>query len=712
MNAETPVVEADDSAVDVEQDALQDELMTEIHALAIKRYNAAKDAWDPVHRAYIEDQQFAAGDQWNETVKTARTAANLSVLTYNQIPSKYKYIVNNARRAMPSIRCSPVAAGATKNTAKVLDGIVKSIQTRSNAKHAYIHALTCTVIGGIGAWRVDLIEDDSDGEGYDIAIRRMLNPTSVFMDPAATQQDFGDADYVFVESLLPKDDADARFGEEDVDFEKDASTKEWFQDGMVRVLEYWVRNKQTGYVEQYILNRNRILHADTNYRGRKLPIILVVGEEKHIDGKREYKGIVRDVKDMQTLLNLSKSMTADWIARASQAQYLYTPEMVEGFERIWDSPNLSGFSGLPYNGTAGKPERQDPPPPPVGTMQVSAEADADIRAAIGIRDPLEKLPANIATKTIEAQISQSNIGTLEYIDRLKDAVKMCGEIIVDLIPHYFGYEHVREIQGLDDQITTVQLNKPYEENGETVMHDLTAGRYAVTISDGPSYESQRSEASEMLMEAAQAYPQLMQIAGDIIFRNRDFEGSQEIADRLRSQLPPQVLAASSASNADSASQAQLAQAQVMQLQQQLQQLQAQNQQLHQIVQQAQQDQQTKTTEIQVKTQAELALEQVKHRNAMELEQLKLRGKSEIADKDNEAVMRRDILKGHTEVFKAELQHNAQHVTPLDDVPVDDPMPALELADQISREVSHSQLVNLFAPAPAPAPTPATITETP
>jgi len=87
---------------------------------------------------------------------------------------------------------------------------------------------------------------------------------------------------------------------------------------------------------------------------------------------------------------------------------------------------------------------------------------------------------------------------------------------------------------------------------------------------GPGYNSKRIEAVESMMPLLSADPNLMNVAGDLIFRNMDFPGADVIADRLaasnplaqiddKSPVPPQV-------------QMQLAQSKqtIQQLQQQLQ----------------------------------------------------------------------------------------------------------------------------------------------
>jgi hypothetical protein len=109
----------------------------------------------------------------------------------------------------------------------------------------------------------------------------------------------------------------------------------------------------------------------------------------------------------------------------------------------------------------------------------------------------------------------------------------------------------------------------------TVLNDVTVGEYDVTMDTGPGYNCKRQAAVDAMMPLIGNNQKLMDIAGDLVFRNMDFPGADTIADRLaasnplaqideKSDIPPQV-------------QMQLKQneAQMQQMQQQMQQLQLQ-----------------------------------------------------------------------------------------------------------------------------------------
>jgi muconolactone delta-isomerase len=582
------------------------------HAEVIKKYKEWKSAWAKVFNEYTSDMKFANGDQWDAKVKAARDKASLTSLVYNQLPSKYKYIVNNASKAVPHAKVHPVGDGATKNTAQLFDGLVIAAENRSNADSAYLTALKTTVIGGIGAWKVLPAKDDRGD--FNVEYSRITDPTTVIMDPTATKEYFQDAEGVFVESWMGKELAKELSPDAQLEGIS-AKEKGMFNKKSILVLEYWCKNQETGYCEQYLLSGSEILHENVEYRGRKLPIVFLTGEEMHIEGERTYKGITRDVKDMQILLNLAKSKTADYIARAIDAQWkTHEASIPPAYKNLWLAGNVSGVPVLPY-ATApdgSSPERLPPPPPPVGFMEASKEADADIRSAVGIRDPLQEIPASQSGKAIQLQISQSNIGTFEFLSKWGRAIQWSTEIAVDLIPPYYSYPHVREVMGMDKQITTVPIMQPFEENGEQVFHDLSKGTYGVTLSTGPSYESQREEAAEKLMQVATGSPELLMMIGDILFKNLDFKGADEIAARFQAKMDPALLAASNSTNGDTASQAASAQANAMQMQQQNAQLQEQLQQLQAMVQQFQAKEAAKVTEIQERGKVEASLKQMDH----------------------------------------------------------------------------------------------------
>ena len=532
------------SEIDIEFN--DEELLEE----ALERFKVCEDAWEPIYKSSNEDHIFANGKQWDDSTISARSSNGRSSLTYNKISSNIRYIVNNAIANTPNIKVHPISNGATKNTAKVLDGLIKAIQNKSNANGIYVHGLKNAVTGGIGYFRITPKQNIINGElKNSIELEKIKDPTTVYFDPDAEADDMSDAEYVFIVRQLPI----KRFEKLYPNAHKCSltkATKSWYSKEQVRVAEYWV--KENGKVSQYIISGEDVLENNSDYPGTILPVVMIIGEENYVDSKRDFKGIVRDVKDVQKLLNYQKSEAADYLSKAAKTQFLVEASMIpEEYQRIWNSANVANLPYLPYVSKDGsRPTPNQPLPPPSGLIEGASEADVDLRAIIGIKDPLADIPQTQSGKAISLQIQQGNIGILSYLNNLKVAIKRAGEILLDLIPHYYSRADVVEILGIDDQVTTVKINEPYVDNGEVVNHDLTIGQYGIIITTGPSYESQRSEASDKLMELVGRYPQMAQFAGDLIVKTIDFDGADELADRLKATIPPEILAASSPSNSN------------------------------------------------------------------------------------------------------------------------------------------------------------------
>lgn len=612
---------------------------------ALERFEYAHEQWETIHSQYREDVKFCAGEQWDEKILKTRNMEDRSSLNYNKLLANIKYIVNNARMNMPSLACSPYTEGADQNTAKIYDGLIKYILYNSNAKTVFANALKQEIMGGLGAFRV-VIEPDIDGE-LDFFVRGIKDPTSVYIDPDAERFCFEDMKYAFVVSWMLKKDFKRKYP--DANPEPIDPKSNWFQKDKVQIAEYWYR--ENGQVKCVIMTANEVLESLDNYMPRYIPIVYIVGEEFVVDDVKEYKGICRDVKDIQRLLNYSKSEIADYLARSAKQQWLISDKQMGPYQDTWNSNNIKQFNYLPYEDTGtGAPTPIQPQVPPTALIQAATDSDADLRSAIGIRDPLQDIPQTQSGKAINLQISEGNVGIYNYYDSLKDGILMLGKILVDAIPHYYDEPKIAQIMGEDGQITPAKINQSYLENGQWVKHDLTAGKYSVRLSTGPTFESQRTETAERLAELVQKYPAMMQLAGDLIVKNLNFTGADELAARLRASIPPQVLAASNPSNADQAPmQLAATQNQMHQLQEQMKQLQMENQALKT-------EQQTHLQAEQAKHQMQMEQMQAKFQYDLAMRKIDSEEDKALEKTKTEHAIVKDHIDNQTKIFQQQMDH--------------------------------------------------------
>jgi hypothetical protein len=85
----------------------------------------------------------------------------------------------------------------------------------------------------------------------------------------------------------------------------------------------------------------------------------------------------------------------------------------------------------------------------------------------------------------------------------------------------------------------VMINK-YLDEEENFKHRFDIGRYDVTVTTGPSFTTKRQEAVEAMIQLTKAYPNIVQVAGDLMVKNMDWPGAQDIAERLKKTLPPEL----------------------------------------------------------------------------------------------------------------------------------------------------------------------------
>jgi hypothetical protein len=122
---------------------------------------------------------------------------------------------------------------------------------------------------------------------------------------------------------------------------------------------------------------------------------------------------------------------------------------------------------------------------------------------------------------------------------------------VEIIPSVYTARSTLRIIGNDQKEKVVQMinagnegqPQPQVDEGQEVedkMYNLAVGRYDVTVKAGPTYESQREETRETLIEIMRQIPGSAEIIGDVLLEHMDFEGAEKVAERLRPPSPPQA----------------------------------------------------------------------------------------------------------------------------------------------------------------------------
>ncbi len=547
---------------------------------AKERFKLCQEADAENRQNYEDDVRFARlGEQWPDSVKKQREQEGRPCLTINRMPAFLRQVVNDARINTPSIKAHPVDSGDDKETAEVINGLVRNIEVSSNADVAYDTALECAVTGGYGYFRVDIDYAHDDSFDKDITIERIVNPLTVYGDPASESCDASDWRFGFITEMIPKSEYERRWKKsEKVDWEAYSLDADWLSEDSVRVAEYWareevskkiclmsngsviaeedyeksrelfdmagitcVKDRQTTSfkVTHYILSGCEVLE-ETEWAGRYIPIIPVYGDEVFVDGKRHFLSLIRFAKDAQRQYNYWRTTSTELVALAPKAPFIGPKGAFNTDAEKWATANVKSHAYIEYDGQM-PPQRQGFAGPPAGAIQEAMNASDDMKSIMGIYDASLGARSNETSgRAIMARQREGDVGTFNFIDNLSRAMRYAGRVIIDLLPSVYDSQRVIRVIGEDDSNKQVTINGEYEDNGVMKLHDLTTGKYDVTVETGPSYTTKREESSAQMMEMLRVFPQAAPLIGDLVAKNLDWPGADKIAERLKAMLPPQI----------------------------------------------------------------------------------------------------------------------------------------------------------------------------
>lgn len=601
-------------------------------------FKICEDAWSKNRELALDDFRFAKElEQWPDAIKRKRELEFRPCLTVDKLNQYIRQVVNDGRQNRPGVAVRPVTNGHV-DVAEAYEGLIRDICDRSNADEAFDTALDHAATGGFGWFRVCTDYSSEKSFDQDIRVERIRNPLSVYLDPNAQKADGSDAKFGFVVEELTKEEFESKYpNASKTDWDFDLPTYEdWLKGDKIRVAEYFycvekikkVYKLVDGTVldeDEYALAQKdvgeqvpaiedvreipvntvkfcRLTGAEVlekqEWLGKYIPIVPVYGNEADIGGKVLYSGLVRAAKDAMRLYNYSRSAYAEVVALSPKAPFIAAQGQVEEFPE-WEDANTESYSVLRYNpvetngGTVPPPQRVTPAQVPAGFAQDMQLAEHDIQAAMGMYAANLGQPSNEKSgKAILARQKEGDVSTFHYQDNLNRAIRYLGRILVDLIPKIYDAPRSVRLLSEDGTAEPAQIDPrvpgPVMQQGATKIYNLTHGVYDVSIEAGPSYTTKRQESLEAMMQLTQANPQLFQLIGDIMVRNADWPGAQQIADRLKLMLPPPIQQAEQGQNP--------LPPEVQQAQQQIQQGQQQLTQMHQALQeQAQQVAQEKAS---------------------------------------------------------------------------------------------------------------------
>ncbi len=314
-------------------------------------------------------------------------------------------------------------------------------------------------------------------------------------------------------------------------------------------------------VKQRIMSGIEVLE-ENDWLGKYIPIIPVYGDEYDLQGKRRFRSLIHYAKDAQRLYNIWRSTSTELVALAPRVPWLIDEGSIPPQEQDkWDSANTHSWPWLGYSSKGGKLPPQRLPldsGPAAGALQEALNASDDMKAIIGLYDASLGAKSNETSgKAIMARQREGDVSTFHFADNMSRAIRHAGRILIDLIPKVYNGPRIIRVIGEDGSnrpahinqegpVTDKKGNEMQDEMGNAIMrlHDITAGKYDLTVTTGPSFTTRREEAAFQMTEVIRALPESAMVIAPHLAKNLDWPGADEIAEEMEAQaagrLPEQA----------------------------------------------------------------------------------------------------------------------------------------------------------------------------
>lgn len=641
------------------KDEKKDEgILTEIK----KNLKYAEEQWQDNYQRGIEDKEFVTvkGEQWEKGSIAKRTAAGKPCFEINLLRAYCGQQINTQRQNRPQAKVVPVDNGADPEIAKLIEGLIKDTEEASDFESVADVAAENAVYSGIGFIRIvtDYVSEDSFNQ--EPRFMMVTNPQAVYIDPQSKTFDGSDMNWAIVGEWIDKDAAEKQYDDGLVDFDME-NYSNWCNDteNLVRIVEYFKREEvndkllmledgttglksellsEFGLAEQeldslvqnerdttrtvikwYKVSGSKVLD-ETEFPGKYIPIIPVYGGVTFVEEKRYIFSLIHFAKDSQRLYNFWKSTEAEVLQQTQKYQDkpVASAEAVKGYEDMWKNPEK--YATLFYNQVSEHGEIQQAPyrmqgsTPPVAVLNAAESSKQSITDILNMHAPIMGGDTQeVSGVAIGMRQRQSETAQFHLQDNLNKSIRHSARILLGLYQKLYTVPMMRRIIGADGEAQTIQL---FDKTAEGILADVTIGRYDVRMDTGPSYNTQREQNFQMIMQLLQMNPQLFAIIGDILLQNSPLLNAKEIAERIKKTMPPNLLGDGDQINPEQAK------AQIQQMDQVIQKMTADIEKLQKLVDDKDQDRQLEMVKTQLQAEKDIKVAQINAASRSDVQELR------------------------------------------------------------------------------------------
>lgn len=523
--------------------------------------------WNKIYEKAREDLKFLSdepGAQWNENEYRKRTKSGRNALNIDYLTQYVHQVANDIRQAERQVKVIPTGSEASIATAAVYQGLIKDISYDSNADEVYDTASTSAVKCSIGYIKVD--HDYVDDKGWDqkIILKRVINPFIIFPDSNSIESDGRDMNHCTELEQMKVSDFKRKYPNAAVSG-FDGDTKERSKDlgdnDEITIAHFFIKSSEEtelahpedstrtrtvikNKIMRYKLSGQDVLER-TTFPGDYIPYVPVYGEEAWQDGERHLHSLIRKSKDAQKQFNLMQSIKVDVLLKQPQASVMVAEGSIENYKEDWIDPTKSMALRYATHDAEGNalpaPQRLEPPVMSAGLIEATKQSVDDIRATLGLyQSSIGQQGNEVSGKAINARKIEGDTATYHFGDNLIRSITQVGRIIVCAAPEIYDTPRIIQILNDEDDPELVGING-LTPVGQQAMHDFSKGSYNIRVTVGASFTTKRQEGFAFLKDMITQAPELLKVGGDILFKNADFAGAQELSARFKRTMDPRIL---------------------------------------------------------------------------------------------------------------------------------------------------------------------------
>jgi hypothetical protein len=553
------------------------------HNAVLVDLGAIQDAETDVREASREAQLFLhkRDGQWEPDVLVNEDKPRY---TFDMTGPLIDQIAGEIENSEFGIRAQPAGGGATKEKAKLLDGMIRNIENMSGADDVYSQAARYMVEGGLDGWEVKQKFVDGDSFDQDLIIDPISNFTdSVWFWPFK-RPDASDSPACVKLEAISDQEYDKRWpkgSRQSVDSSRLSDAYFHKNEHIVVGQLYYVKKVQR---ELLRLSDGRVVDAkqvasvldDLALQGivveqrrkreesvvfsrlfdgsdwlnkaqktvfNRLPIVPVIANFTNIEYKNVWRGATEKLMDPQRVFNYAKSREVEEGALAPREKVWMTMEQAAGHQDTLATLNTNSDAYQLYNPD---PKAKTPPTKMNGaTINPGLKTLSDDMTGM-MRHTAGQYAASVGDNpNVQSGIAimklqdKGRLGSSKYFKAMKRGIRATGRILIDAIPKVYDTRRQVRIMNEDGSFEMAILNQTVfdQQTGQIVMvNDLSAGKYDITIMAGPSFRNRQQETVATIVDIGTVDPTFIELGGDILANNITAPGMELLAARKRQQL--------------------------------------------------------------------------------------------------------------------------------------------------------------------------------